>query len=190
LRWHKAERRRQRVSWPTLHTTRHVMTTLAWGPELALSQPQMDATHEEFVALLAATEAALPDDDAILLAHWDTLVAHTEAHFAQEERWMAATGFEVDNCHSFQHRAVLSVMQACARRAHHEADFEPLRIAVGELALWFPQHAQMMDAALVEHMAAVGFDPANERAAASAEVAAPAMAGAGPITGFGGPRCG
>ena len=30
-----------------------------------------------------------------------------------------------------------------------------------ELALWFPQHAQSMDAALALHLRRVGFDPAT-----------------------------
>ena len=156
------------------------MTTLTWTDDLALHHPQMDATHEEFVALLAATNAALAGPDSLLLGRFEALVAHTVDHFAQEERWMQATGFAPDNCHSLQHTAVLGVMQECAKRARPVAalattadadnagddapdapDFEPLRMAVGELANWFPQHAQMMDAALVQHLELVGFDPAT-----------------------------
>lgn len=160
------------------------MTTLAWSPALALDHPQMDATHEEFVDLLAAADAALSGADAPLLAAFDTLVAHTEQHFAQEDRWMAATGFAPGNCHAFQHQAVLQVMQECARRAREANDFEPLRLAVGELAIWFPQHAQSMDAALAGHMASLGFDTATGRCRDDA----PALAEA--ITGCGGSRCG
>ena len=149
------------------------MTALIWTDTLALQHPQMDATHQEFVALLAATNAALDGPDSVLLGHFETLVAHTVDHFAQEERWMQATGFAPDNCHSLQHQAVLGVMQECAKRAQAVAalattadadeapespDFEPLRMAVGELAIWFPQHAQMMDAALAQHLTLVGFD--------------------------------
>ena len=160
------------------------MTTLTWSDALTLDHPQMDATHEEFVALLAAADAALPGADAPLLAAFDTLVAHTVEHFAQEDRWMAATGFAPENCHAFQHQAVLQVMTECARRARDEGDFEPLRLAVGELATWFPQHAQMMDAALAEHMASLGFDVATGRCRESA------LAGAEAITGCGGASCG
>ena len=163
------------------------MTALTWTDDLALQHPQVDATHEEFVALLAATHTALDGPDSMLLGHFETLVAHTVEHFAQEERWMQATGFAPDNCHTLQHKAVLGVMQACAKRAQPVVpvpalamdgvldsgantaddtegdvpDFEPLRMAVGELANWFPQHAQMMDAALVQHLALVGFDAAT-----------------------------
>ena len=95
------------------------------------------------------------------MAAFDTLVDHTVEHFAQEDRWMVASGFEPENCHSFQHRAVLQVMSECYRRARDDNDFEPLRLAVGELALWFPQHAQQMDAALAQHLASVGFEEAT-----------------------------
>lgn len=157
------------------------MTTLAWTHELALNQPQMDTTHQEFVALLADADDALPGPEDRLLARWEALVAHTVTHFKQEDDWMAATGFAAENCHSFQHQAVLQVMVECARRAREENDFEPLRLAVGELATWFPQHAQMMDASLAQHMAAVGFDPVTGQRRELAE--------ATPITGCGGSSC-
>ena len=159
------------------------MTTLTWSAALALDHPQMDATHVEFVDLLAHAEAALALTEAELLARFDALVAHTAEHFAQEDRWMAATGFALENCHSFQHQAVLGVMSECAKRAREAGNFEPLRMAVQELATWFPQHAQMMDAALAEHLAAVGFDPATGRC----EVA---IADAAPITGCASSSCG
>ena len=60
------------------------MTTLAWSPELTLNHPQMDHTHEEFVALLDATATALPGPEPELLRAFETLVAHTVEHFAQE----------------------------------------------------------------------------------------------------------
>lgn len=160
------------------------MTALTWTEALALQQPQMDATHQEFVDLLALCHAAQAGTEAQLLAHWDELVQHTVAHFEQEDRWMAATGFAAENCHSFQHKAVLQVMVECARRARDEADFGPLRLAVGELAIWFPQHAQMMDAALAQHMAALGFDPVHGLASR------PLAAAGAPITGCGGGSCG
>ena len=58
------------------------MTTLTWSDALALQHPQMDATHEEFVALLANTEAALTQAEPELLARFEALVEHTIEHFA------------------------------------------------------------------------------------------------------------
>lgn len=135
------------------------MPTLAWSDALALQQPQMDAVHHEFVQLLVATEAALQEPE-LLLRRFDELLRHTVEHFGQEDRWMAATGFVPDNCHSFQHAAVLQVMRSVLGQAR-AGDFGPLRQAVGELAQWFPGHAQAMDAALAAHMRQVGFNPAT-----------------------------
>ncbi len=38
-------------------------------------------------------------------------------------------------------------------------DLALVRQMVSELALWFPQHAQSMDAALALHVRRVGYDP-------------------------------
>ena len=97
---------------------------------------------------------------------------------------MVASGFEPENCHTFQHRAVLQEMSECYRRARDDNDYEPLRLAVGELAIWFPQHAQQMDAALAQHLASVGFDEASGRCRETVDADGEA------ITGCGGGSCG
>jgi len=163
------------------------MTALTWTEQLALQHAQMDLTHQEFVSLLAAADAALaPGEESRLLAAFADLVAHTVEHFGQEDRWMAATGFAPQNCHAYQHQAVLEVMQECERRARADTpDFEPLRIAVRELANWFPQHALSMDAALAQHLSAVGFDPATGCCARP-----PVAEGEAALTGCGSGSCG
>lgn len=136
------------------------MTALTWSEALALRQPQMDTTHREFVDLLAALETALDGPPAGWQAALAAFVAHTEAHFAQEDRWMAALGFAAGNCHAYQHAHVLKVLQDVQAQA--AGDGAPLvRQLVGELAQWFPQHAQAMDAALAQVMAECGYDPAT-----------------------------
>lgn len=133
------------------------MAALEWSEALVLDLPQLDETHEEFVALLAGVERA---EDVQLLARWQELIAHTEQHFGMEDRWMAATRFASGNCHSMQHKVVLQVMREGAARAA-QGDLQVLRMMAGELALWFPQHAQTMDAALALHLRRVGFDAAT-----------------------------
>lgn len=138
------------------------MTALAWTEDLRLNQPQMDRTHEEFVALLAQARTGLEaGDNPGALAGFERLLDHTVEHFAQEDRWMLATGFAPENCHTRQHATVLAVMREVVRLARDEARWEPLGVLVNELALWFPQHARMMDAGLAQHMADVGYDPAT-----------------------------
>lgn len=134
------------------------MPSLTWTDDLALAHPQMDATHEEFVALLGAAESALAQSQAAALAAYDTLVEHTVGHFDQEDRWMAATGFSPENCHAFQHAQVLGLMREVARVAREEGDFGPLERVLPELAGWFRAHAQSMDAALASHLHQVGHD--------------------------------
>ena len=133
------------------------MPTLQWTDALALDLPLMDDTHREFVDLLAAVERA---DDAGVLAAWHALVDHTEQHFGQEDAWMAQTRFASGNCHSLQHKVVLQVMREGAARAAR-GELGVVRAMALELAVWFPQHAQSMDAALALHLRRVGFDPAT-----------------------------
>lgn len=155
------------------------MAQLEWSDALALDLPLMDNTHREFVDMLATVERA---DEPGLLAAWKALVEHTDQHFAQEDAWMASTRFASGNCHSMQHRVVLQVMREGTARAE-QGDLKVLRVMAGELALWFPQHAQSMDAALALHLRRVGFDPA------SGVVHAPHALPDGLIHGCGGATC-
>ena len=136
------------------------MSTLAWTESLVLNHPKLDTTHQEFIELLNAFGVAL-DGGVDALPAYHALLAHTEAHFAMEEDWMARCGFEAQNCHASQHAMVLNVMREALRYANELNDREPLTILRTELAGWFPQHAEMMDAALVFTMEQVGFDPAT-----------------------------
>lgn len=130
------------------------MTALTWTDALALELPAMDDTHREFVELLAVVARA---GDSELVDAWAALVEHTDHHFAQEDRWMRQTGFASVNCHTTQHGVVLGVMReglALGRTGR----LDVVRQMASELALWFPQHAQTMDAALALHLRSVGFD--------------------------------
>ena len=131
------------------------MATLEWSAALALNVPAMDETHKEFVDLLAAVESAADEE---LEPLWQELIAHTEAHFGQEDRWMESTGFSVGNCHATQHKVVLEIMREGAKNGA-QGNFTMIRGMTPELASWFSYHAQTMDAALAQHMQSVGFDP-------------------------------
>lgn len=133
------------------------MPALEWSEALSLDLPLMDDTHREFVDLLGAVERAA--DDAVIPA-WRTLVEHTQVHFDQEDRWMRETRFAAGNCHTVQHKVVLDVMREGLTRAEG-GDIELLRLMAGELAQWFPQHAQSMDAGLALHLRRCGHDPAT-----------------------------
>jgi len=130
------------------------MLTLQWSETLVLGLPVMDATHHEFVDLLANVVNA-PDTDLLLL--WRQLVEHTDDHFGREDRWMKDTGFSSTNCHSTQHEVVLQVMREGHKRGS-AGDLAVVRQMADELGIWFPQHAQSMDAALALHLRSVGYD--------------------------------
>jgi hemerythrin-like metal-binding protein len=155
------------------------MPQLLWSEALELGLPFMDDTHQEFVDLLARCEAAA---DAALPALWQDLVDHTADHFGREDAWMRDTGFASGNCHAVQHKVVLQVLREGAARAA-AGDLAPARQMIRELAVWFPQHAQSMDAALALHLRGVGYDPAT------GEVRMPQAMPAGEIHGCGG-ACG
>ena len=133
------------------------MTALVWSTELELDVPVMDETHKEFVELLNAVVQA---SDEALPTLWQELIVHTEGHFGQEDRWMQATGFAVENCHATQHKVVLDIMREGAKKAA-QGDFTMIRGMTPELASWFSYHAKTMDAALAQHMQSLGFDPAT-----------------------------
>ena len=132
-----------------------MVSTLVWSDALSLSMPIMDATHQEFVDLLASVQNA--NDDSLLVT-WDALLDHTQAHFEREDQWMLATGFSAENCHTSQHKIVLQVLHEGAAKGR-EGDLAPIRQMAHELTVWFPHHAQNMDAGLALHLKSVGYDP-------------------------------
>ena len=159
------------------------MYSLVWSDALALSQPRMDATHKEFVELLSSLEAALDGPLEGIDECLSLFVEHTEEHFAQEERWMGQIGFSPQNCHAFQHAHVLQVLREVLRLQREEGDIGTVRELVGELTKWFPVHAQTMDAALVQTMSELGFDPET------GAIATPVAVNAVPMTGCGSASC-
>jgi hemerythrin len=159
------------------------MAALIWSDALALQQPRMDDTHREFVDLLCQVETAAVGPLAALVDTYAEFVAHTERHFAQEDRWMLSLGFDAQNCHAFQHTHVLQVLHEVQHRLVEDADVATVRLLVPELAQWFPAHAQNMDAALADTMVACGFDPDT------GDMTFPPAAAAAPITGCGGSSC-
>jgi hemerythrin-like metal-binding protein len=155
------------------------MIELQWSDALSLDLRPMDETHREFVALLAVVAEA--SDDGLLDA-WKSLIDHTDLHFAQEDLWMQQTRFASGNCHSTQHLVVLNVMREGLVQGR-AGRLDVVRHMAHELATWFPQHAQSMDAALGLHLRSVGFD------FATGEVAWLDRLPVGEITGCGSAAC-
>lgn len=131
-----------------------MIDSMPWSEDYTLNHPVMDDTHHEFVDLL---NTVLQSSDPQLLSAWEVLVDHTQEHFDREDRWMLATGFTADNCHASQHRIILQILREGTTRGRM-GDLHVPRQMARELTVWFPQHAQAMDAALAAHLQEVGFD--------------------------------
>ena len=149
-----------------------------WSEKLLTGDARMDHTHQEFADQLATLMATPPADQLPL---YEAFVAHTVAHFAQEDRWMLATGFTEGNCHSDQHAMVLETMQAVVK--HYQLGETDIINRMGEaLGEWFGQHAQTMDAGLAQHLQSVGFDSATETLADPSAIRNVTVSGCGSIS--------
>ncbi|MCB1962377.1 MAG: hemerythrin domain-containing protein [Rhodocyclaceae bacterium] len=125
---------------------------MQWTEELALGVGPMDQTHKEFVDCFNALAAA-PNET--FLAAFDAFIAHTVAHFDQENAWMAAINFP--GCHKAEHDRVLAVIVDVRARVE-KGDVALGRRLIEELPQWFETHASGMDAALAFHMQTIEFD--------------------------------
>jgi hemerythrin len=83
---------------------------------------------------------------------------HTVAHFEQENRWMAASGFPPTTIHRGEHERLLEAWRAAFGRAQ-AGDLGPCRQLAAQVPDWFDQHAATMDAALANWMRRVGYVP-------------------------------
>jgi hemerythrin len=131
------------------------MPVMEWNDALALDQDVMDDTHREFVELLNRLADA-PEDR--MLAVLDEFIAHTEAHFGQEQRWMEQLAFTATECHVNDHQGVMQVaLEVRKRAAAGETRFGP--VLAKAVAEWFATHASSMDHVLALYMKDVGFRP-------------------------------
>ena len=81
------------------------------------------------------------------------------------------------------HDVVLQVMREGLKRGREQGDLKLVRQMAHEIGIWFPQHAQTMDAALAQHLRGVGYD------AATGKLSHPEALPAGEIHGCGGDSC-
>lgn len=125
---------------------------MEWTEELQLGLAPMDAVHQEFIELYNELAAA---DESGFIDAMDRFIEHTEAHFAMENGWMAATNFP--GCHKAEHDRVLLVMHDIRNRAA-AGDRTLGRRLVEELPAWFENHATGMDAALAYYLEQIKFD--------------------------------
>ncbi|MDO9596623.1 MAG: bacteriohemerythrin [Azoarcus sp.] len=128
------------------------MAQMQWSEQFELGLGRMDDTHREFVTFYNEVANAAPEE---FLERLDAFVAHTEAHFDQENRWMEQVNFP--GCHRAEHDRVLVVMRDVRARVEKGDAFLGRRL-MEELPAWFDNHVSGMDAALAFHLESIGYD--------------------------------
>lgn len=114
-----------------------------------LGNDQMDATHREFIAQVAALIAA---GNAEFPALFQALVNHTREHFTAEGQLMRATQYRGLPEHEAEHHRVLGELQQL-NRTLKRGHLPLVRAYVKEgLPEWFDTHLAMMDGALAMHL--------------------------------------
>ena len=153
-------------------------TLMPWTDSLHTGDARMDETHQEFVDMINQI-LATPEDQQLPV--YKAFLNHTVEHFAQEERWMLATGFSADNCHAEHHATILETMRVVEA---HYLDSDPTIITrmAEALAEWFPGHANSMDAGLAAHLKSVGFDSVTETLADPSAIKNVTMSGCGSVS--------
>lgn len=131
-----------------METVEDGVASLEWRDNFDLGFGPMDAIHREFVELVAAVQVA-PDEQ--LVSRLAALASHCASHFEEENKWMIDTDFPPKDCHIDEHNAVQnSIRQVQALLS--EGDTANCRRLAGELAKWFPGHADYLDSALAHWM--------------------------------------
>lgn len=120
---------------------------MAWSDRYLLGHGDMDGTHREFVACVAALQTAKDADLAGCLVAFE---AHAVEHFEQERRWMDSTGFPAAQCHVDEHTAVLRSVHEVQEILRNGGPGQIARDLAHALANWFPGHADYMDASLAQ----------------------------------------
>jgi hemerythrin-like metal-binding protein len=114
-----------------------------------LGMDEMDKTHREFIAQVAALIAA---DNAEFPPLFQALVNHTREHFTAEGLLMRASKYKGLPEHESEHHRVLGELQQL-NRTLKRGHLPLVRAYVKEgLPEWFDTHLAMMDAALVMHL--------------------------------------
>ena len=109
----------------------------------------MDATHRQFIDLLNRLDNTVNSEFAALFTR---LVEHTQAHFADEEARMLASGFPGVADHTSEHRRVLGELAQIKKQVDKGLiSFGRCYVREG-LPGWFRLHVATMDGALAAHL--------------------------------------
>lgn len=121
-----------------------IMSVIEFSPALELSHADMDGTHREFVELL---NRIADTPDAELTGVLDQFITHTEAHFAQEQKWMEEIQFPPLHCHVREHEGVLEISREVRNRVA-AGETHLAAVLAKAVAEWFVTHVESMDKVL------------------------------------------
>ncbi|MEN8213660.1 MAG: hemerythrin domain-containing protein [Pseudomonadota bacterium] len=129
-------------------------------PQVALDF--MNTVHCEELTLVQSLSGLIdvdaPDSDRIgeVLDQW---VAHTEQHFARENRYMQEYRFPAFPVHSAEHDAALNQLRQIQKQWHQQQQIAPLRQYVQhDWPLWFKQHISTMDNVTAQFLSQFDFE--------------------------------
>ena len=126
---------------------------MEWSDERhLLGLAEMDDTHRAFVALVNAAAAAA--SGPAFAEAFAALYAHTEIHFANEDRWMEESGFPAKGEHLDEHNRVLRDLRRFLERVEKGSSMMAKAWVREQVPGWFDLHAATMDAALAAHLKA------------------------------------
>lgn len=124
---------------------------LVWNDSFLLGYGPMDASHREFVEVVAAL---LNSTEEQLGASLELVERHLLEHFNSEDRWMIETDYPARECHVNEHAAVLRTLGQ-VKELLSEGNAPIVRRFGYELTQWFPGHADYLDSALSHWMSKV-----------------------------------
>lgn len=114
-------------------------------PRLILGNEDMDGMHRDFVTLLASLEKS---DKGSFTTLFSQLIAQTQAHFEQEEEFMAACRFPSAQEHRAEHTKILGELAGFEKRVLKGNTVMARAYVRERLPEWFSLHVATMDRAL------------------------------------------
>lgn len=118
---------------------------LVWSDDLVLGIAEIDAQHQEWIALVQAYERAVHEGGPAeeVRRTLAAAVAYTESHFADEQRVMGEAGYPFLDDHVAQHRLAWEQVHAFANGKAGEDD---LRDGLADfLPQWLMLHINTAD---------------------------------------------
>lgn len=143
-----------------------VTRTIAWGRDLEIGIPVIDADHKVLVSLLNQVFDTVGDNEekATLGSVLNSLVEYTEYHFLREERLQEVAGYPGLDDHRAQHRILAGQVMDIRSRFQEDPDSVHGAEVLDFLRTWLVDHIKGHDFAYRDACLA---NDAAQKAAAS-----------------------